>query len=94
MAKQIKKLETPDLKQILTAQLLGQAIKARRTQSNLRQEDAAALCGVAKQTFMQIERGHASSQLNTVLQICSALGIKLFIMPWQDNDEAHNDWTT
>ena len=41
MVKQVKKLETPDLKQVLTPKLLGQAIKATRTQSNLRQEDAA-----------------------------------------------------
>lgn len=92
MAKHIKKLEAPDLTQILTPQLLGAAIKARRTQSNLRQEDAAALCGVAKQTFLQIEHGHSSSQLNTVLQICSALGIKLCILPWQNNGEVEHEW--
>jgi DNA-binding XRE family transcriptional regulator len=91
MAKQVKKLETPNLDQALTPMLLGQAIKARRTQSNLRQEDAAALCGVAKQTFMQIEHGDSNSQLETVLQICSSLGIKLRILPWQDN-EAESDW--
>ena len=51
--KQIKQIATPNLNQTLTAELLGQAIKARRTQSNLRLEDAAALCGVAKQTLMQ-----------------------------------------
>jgi DNA-binding XRE family transcriptional regulator len=92
MAKHIKKLDVPDFNQILTPELLGQAIKARRTQSHLRQEDAAALCGVAKQTFMQVEHGHASSQLDTVLQICTALGIKLSILPWQSNDEVENEW--
>lgn len=92
MAKQIKNLATPDLTKMLTPELLGQAIKARRTQSNLRQEDAAALCGVAKQTFMQIEHGHPSAKLGSILQICSALGIKLCIMPWQENNEVDNDW--
>jgi len=92
MAKQIKKIETPNLQQTLTAELLGQAIKARRTQSNLRQEDAAALCGVAKQTFMQVEHGHSTSQLDSVLQICSALGVKLYIKAWQDNEGGNNDW--
>lgn len=86
MVKHVKKLETPNLKQSLTHQLLGQAIKARRTQSNLRQEDAAALCGVAKQTFMQVEHGNSSNKLEGVLQICSALGIQLRIMPWKDID--------
>ena len=92
MVKQVKKIETPDLELALTPELLGLAIKAKRTQSNLRQEDAAALCGVAKQTFMQVEHGHASSQFDSVLQICSGLGIKLCIMPWQNNDEVDNDW--
>lgn len=92
MAKLIKKLKTPDLNQVLTPKLLGQAIKARRTQSNIRQEDAAALCGVAKQTFMQIEQGAATCKLDTVLQICAALGIKLSILPWQENIEESNGW--
>lgn len=92
MAKQIKKLATPDLKQKLTPELLGQVIKARRTQSHLRQEDAAALCGVAKQTYMQLEHGHPNSQLQTVLKICSALGIELNIQPWQEAGEVDSDW--
>ena len=90
--KQIKKLNTPDLTKAITPILLGQAIKARRTQSKLRLEDAAALCGVAKQTFMQIEHGHQTSQLNIILQICSALGIKLYIAPWSSDDEVSDDW--
>lgn len=48
MAKQIKKLQTPNLQSPLTAQLLGDAIKARRTQSNLKLEDAAALWSYAR----------------------------------------------
>ncbi len=92
MVKQIKKLNTPDLQQAFTSQLLGQAIKARRTQSHLRLEDAAALCGVAKQTLMKIEHGQPNCQLGSILQICSALGIKLSILPWPSKDEVDNDW--
>ncbi|KTD35843.1 transcriptional regulator [Legionella nautarum] len=92
MAKQIKKLKTPNLQQPLTAELLGEVIKARRTQSNLRLEDAAALCGVAKETFMKIEHGQSKSQLASVLQICSGLGINLYIKPWVDNGEDENGW--
>ena len=92
MGKKIKKIANPNLTQALTPALLGQAIKARRTQSKLRIEDAATLCGIAKQTYMKIEHGQATVQFGLVLQICSALGIKLFIAPWQDNDEANDDW--
>ncbi|HAU1476972.1 helix-turn-helix transcriptional regulator [Legionella pneumophila] len=92
MAKQIKKLKTPNLQQPLTVELLGEVIKARRTQSNLRLEDAAASCGVAKETFMKIEHGQSNCQLASVLQICSGLGISLYIKPWMDNGEDENDW--
>lgn len=90
--KKLKKLKNPPLDQPLTASLLGEAIKAKRTQSGLRLEDAAALCGVAKQTLMKIEHGHPTSQLQSILQICSALGIKIHIAPWHNNNEATDDW--
>ena len=92
MAKKIKKLATPDFGQPLTPELLGQAIRARRTQSNLRLEDAAALCGVAKQTLMRIEHGQQTSQFGIVLKICSSLGIKLSIIPWHETDEDDDGW--
>ena len=90
--RKLTKLKNPSLDQTLSASLLGQAIKARRTQSGLRLEDAAALCGVAKQTFMKIEHGHPTSQLKSILQICSALGIKIYIEPWQNDNETTDDW--
>jgi transcriptional regulator with XRE-family HTH domain len=92
MVKRIRKLAMPDLSQPFTANLLGQAIKARRTQSNLRLEDAAALCGVAKQTLMKIEHGQSTTQIDSIIQICLALGIKLAIIPWLDKDEVNDDW--
>ena len=90
--KKLTKLKNPSLEQTLTASLLGQAIKARRTQSGLRLEDAAVLCGVAKQTIMKIEHGHPTSQLQSILQICSALGIKIYIAPWHNDEDTTDDW--
>ena len=92
MAKNIKKQDIPNLEQVLTPELLGQAVKARRTQSNLSIEVAASLCGIAKQTLMNIEHGQHTSQLDTILKVCSALGVKLFIQPWQLDDEVLNVW--
>ncbi|TAL62383.1 MAG: helix-turn-helix domain-containing protein [Legionella sp.] len=92
MAKHIKKINSPDFTQNLNAELLGQAIKARRTQSELRIEDAAALCGVAKQTLMKIEHGNPSAELDSILQICTGLGIKLRIVPWMNKDEVVDEW--
>lgn len=90
--KKVMKIDSPDLNKMITPELLGQVIRARRTQSNLRLEDAAQLCGVAKQTLMNIEHGHSTSQLTTILQVCNALGLQLRILPWQENNENDNEW--
>ncbi len=92
MAKRIKILSTPDLSSNVSSELLGQAIRARRSQSQLRLEDAAALCGVSKQTLTNVERGEGTTQLNLVLQICSSLGIQLRILPWFSDKEVSDDW--
>ncbi len=92
MAKQIKRSENPNFDQPLTAELIGKLIKARRTQSALRLEDAASLCGVAKHTFMKIEHGKATCQLGSVLQICAGLGINIYAKPWDNIGEEENEW--
>ena len=92
MAKKIKRIENPIFDKPLTAELIGRIIKARRTQSALRLEDAAALCGVVKHTLMKIEHGRATCQLGSVLQICAGLGINIYVMPWDNIDEDKNEW--
>ncbi len=92
MAKTIKIISTPNLKATLSAELIGKAVRAKRTQSQLRLEDAAALCGVAKQTLMNVEHGHSATQISTLLRICFALGIKLCIQPWNENNEVDDEW--
>lgn len=92
MAKQIKRIESPNFDQPLTAELIGKLIKARRTQSALRLEDAAALCGVAKHTLMKIEHGRDTCQLGSVLQICAGLGINIYAKPWDEIGEDENEW--
>jgi transcriptional regulator with XRE-family HTH domain len=87
MAKQIKIASTPNLNQKVTPELLGHAIRAKRTQSKLRLEDAAELCNVAKQTLQNIENGLGKNKFETILQICNGLGIQLRIMEWVKDDE-------
>jgi len=92
MAKKITVFSTPDLDVPISPKLIGNAIRAKRTQSLLRIEDAAALCGVAKQTFMKVEHGHPNTKISTVLQICASLGIDITIIPWQTNEELNDEW--
>lgn len=92
MVNRIKKIPMPALSGPLTPKLLGLAIKAKRTQSGLRLEDAAALCGVAKQTLLRLEHGEGAPQLATILQVCEGLGIRLSIQPWQETSEVDDGW--
>jgi DNA-binding XRE family transcriptional regulator len=92
MPKNIAIALTPNLKTAITPELIGKAIHAKRTQSQLRLEDAAALCGVAKQTLMKAEHGHPNTKISTLLQICSSLGIVIIILPWQENEEVNDEW--
>lgn len=92
MPKKVKILPTPNLKMPISPELVGKAVQAKRTQSQLRLEDAAALCGVAKQTLMKIEHGYPNTQLATVLQVCASLGLSITILPWQVEEEVDNEW--
>ncbi len=92
MSRSIKIVATPALDRPLTPALLGEAIRARRTQSGLTLSDAAALCGLAKDTLMKAEHGVPTVQLGSVLQICAGLGIALQIVPWQSETETADEW--
>lgn len=92
MVKKISVKSTPDLDGAISPALIGKAVRAKRTQNQLRLEDAAALCGVAKQTLMNVEHGQPNSQISTLLKICAALGIKIRILPWKENDEVSCEW--
>ncbi len=87
MAKTVKYHKTPDLSQRITPELLGESIRAKRSQSKLKLSDAAALCGVAKQTLANIEAGHSTTQINTILQVCANLGIVSYIKRWHEDNE-------
>lgn len=83
MAKVVKALKTPET-QPLTKESLGQFVKARRTQSGLRLEDTALLCGVSKDTLTKIENGTGGVRFDSVLLVCRKLGIKLQLNSWAD----------
>lgn len=84
MVKVVKPSITPDSSK-LTPEALGLFVKARRTQSGLRLEDAAALCGVAKETYSKIERGHGGVRLESVLAVCQKMGVELLLKSWKES---------
>lgn len=84
MPKIVKPLQIPKQTGPLTAQLLGQFIKAKRTQSGLRLEDAALLCNVAKDTLSKVENARDGVRFESILQICKILGVELVVKPWDE----------
>jgi transcriptional regulator with XRE-family HTH domain len=85
MPKVLKSLKAPKQNGPLTAKLLGQFVKAKRTQAGLKLEDAALLCNIAKDTLSKIENAREGVRFENILHVCKMLGIELVVKPWNEN---------
>lgn len=56
---------------------LGVLLKRARIAADLRQRDAAELCGVSERFLVQLEQGKPGARLELVLKVCHGLGISL-----------------
>jgi transcriptional regulator with XRE-family HTH domain len=83
--KQVKALPSPELNQPLSLELIGKAIKARRTQQRLDTKTAAMLCDVSVVTLSKIENAAKGVRMDSVLKVMTALGIKMSIESWENN---------
>ncbi len=95
MAKKIVVPDRPSTDKALDIVLLGNVSRFVRTSLNLTIEDAAALCGVSKQSLNDIELAKSGCRLSTVMKVTKGLGIKLHIsIPENLNGSAgdNNDW--
>ena len=81
--KQVKALPTPELDGPLSLELIGKAIKARRTQQGLDTKTAAMLCEVSVVTLSKVENASKGVRMDSVLKVMSNLGIKMSIVPWE-----------
>ena len=82
--KKVKAIDTPSFEEALNTKSIGLFIKARRTQQGLSTNDAAMLCDVSANTLNNIENGIEGMRVSSVLNIMTALGIKLQIAPWSE----------
>jgi len=82
--KQVKSLPTPDLNQVLSLELVGQTIKARRTQQGLDMKTAAMLCDVSVVTLSKVENAAKGVRMDSILKVMTALGIKMSIASWEN----------
>jgi len=86
MAKRVKSIPTPTQEGYLTKELLGEFIRARRTQEGLKMHDVAMLCGISIDTLTNIETAKANVRIDSALNVAKMLGITIKVEPW-DSDE-------
>jgi len=55
------------------------AIKARRNEIGMTQQELADICKMPQPSIVRIESGDSSPNLSTLLKICEALGLKIKI---------------
>ena len=77
MPKKVKASVVPSSGCIDNAQVLGQMIKAKRTEMGIKLIDCAALCGIGINTLSRIENGNANCTLAAVFCVLNGLGIRL-----------------
>jgi HTH-type transcriptional regulator/antitoxin HipB len=58
---------------------LGTAIRKRRTDLGLRQEELAAAARVTPRLLGEVEHGKRTAQLDGLLRILAALGLDLYV---------------
>jgi HTH-type transcriptional regulator / antitoxin HipB len=67
--------------QIQSPVALGAAVRKRRTDLRLTQEDLAAAARVTPRLLGEVEHGKKTAQLDGVLRILAALGLDLYVKP-------------
>jgi HTH-type transcriptional regulator / antitoxin HipB len=65
---------------------LAGAVRARRTQLRLRQEEVADLAGVSERFVYALENGKKTVQLDKVLAVLNALGLHLELQRGADSE--------
>lgn len=82
MARPIRVVKTPEKPDITNPQDLAAFVRARRTQSGLRIDDAAELCRVSVETLSKVETAKSGVNLDSLFKILKGLGIHLRVKSW------------
>ncbi len=64
-----------------SASEIGRRIREVRVAAQLRQVDAAHLCGVSVPFLNKLEQGKPTARLDGVLKVCRGLGIAIELVP-------------
>lgn len=62
---------------------IGGAVRARRKQLGLRQQDLADLCGVGRRLVVELEAGSTQRDpgVRKLVEMCDVLGLELSVAP-------------
>lgn len=82
----------PDTPEVRTLEDLGRQVRHRRTQSRLRLDDAAALCGVASGSMSKLENGQSGLAADKLLRILDGLGLALIVVAREDAAGLLAEW--
>lgn len=72
---------------------VGRKIREQRKALNITQEELAEMCGVSPSYIGHIERGSRNLSMNTAVQLCSVLNLRLdflFLDSAEDSSEITN----
>jgi transcriptional regulator with XRE-family HTH domain len=58
---------------------IGDALQSRRKSLRIAQEQLTDIAGISSRTLRDIEKGIANPELETLLKICSVLGMEIKI---------------
>ncbi len=67
---------------------LGAMVRAARTRAGITLADAAAACGISRQTMINIETGRGGVALPLVLQAAQEMGVTLLAVPSEERELA------
>lgn len=70
-----------ELVYLQSASDLGAALKARRTNRSIRQQQLASVVDISRFTLVDLEAGKSDPHLSTILKLVDALGFKLALVP-------------
>ncbi|WP_142523219.1 helix-turn-helix domain-containing protein [Pseudorhizobium endolithicum] len=60
---------------------IGQLLKAARKGKQLTQEQVAAMAGISRPRYREIEAGSSAARTTTLINIARALGLELMFVP-------------
>lgn len=63
---------------------IGATVREARRAAGLRQDELAASAGVGVRFVVELERGKPTVQLDKILQVLTALGLRVAVLPAHD----------